>query len=607
MVQFLPRQFLDVVQHRLRNAEIGPGPDEVLLRVVLQMPGALGYAGIPVLGDQLDIERKGRVAVLDGDPVPGQAIALQRLVVVAEDAVIHNGPAGSQLASHEPETHEFLVLGQIGRAQGAVEAFREDVAVEAGGKNPRNSSRALVAKGQCPIGYGPPHESETVGAPVAQTAGTKIAEVQEVAPVEVLALRHLPLVVGLHLRPGPEKPCGRQPGLTGDGRPRIENPLGVHALLEQDPVPSLQPFGLESGGPGRLRNPDGLGRLERQQVVGYLFGLPHPKPGQLLADRGFQLLEAFLDPLVGVPDVQRPGKLARAVQDPVERVIVLGGNGVQLVVVAAGAGHRQTLKSLGEGVDLVVDHVGADFPEGHAVVVTHLSQAEESRPGQGLVQSQPAVDAGLFQHIAGHVFPDHLVEGQVLVEGPDEIVPVAPGSQQLVVPLVAVGFPVAHHVHPVTRPPFTQVRRSEKTVHQALVGVGGGVPNESIDFFGLGRQPGQHQAEPSDQGPPVARRGRLQPPAFQLRQNEPVHRMPRCNRTISRRPGFGQGLIGPVLPQHCGVELIHLARPARGGGRLGPGRAQGDPAFQGADLLGRQPAGRRHLQLLVANRLDQPA
>ena len=449
------------MHHRLGNAEIGPGTGQILVGVALQMAWTFGQARVATLGDQLDIDREGRVAVLDRYLEPGQTIALQRPVVVTQDAVVHDGPAGSQLASHEPQTQEFLVLGQVGRAQGAVEPFREDVAVKAGGKDTGKHPRALGADGQCSVGNRSPLEAKPVGMPAIQTAGTKIAEVQEVGAVEVLPRPCLPLVVGLQLGPGLGEAAGRKPGLTGDGCPREKNPFGVHALLEQDLAPSLQPFGIEVSGPGRGRGTAALGRLGGQQVVRNLCGLANPKPGQLLADRGLELLQTRLDPLVGVPGVQCPGKLVRTGQDTVERVVVFGGDRVQLVIVAAGTGNRQPLKSLGERVDLVVDHVGADFPEGHAVVVTHFPQPEESRPGDGFIQSQPVVDPGLLQQIAGHVFPDQLVKGQVLVEGPDQIVPIAPGSQQLVVPLVAIGLPEAHQVHPVPRPPFSQVGRGE--------------------------------------------------------------------------------------------------------------------------------------------------
>ena len=44
----------------------------------------------------------------------------------------------------------------------------------------------------------------------------------------------------------------------------------------------------------------------------------------------------------------------RAGEDAVKRVKVGLGNGVKLVVMAAGAGNGERLKCLGDGVDLVV-------------------------------------------------------------------------------------------------------------------------------------------------------------------------------------------------------------------------------------------------------------
>ena len=54
----------------------------------------------------------------------------------------------------------------------------------------------------------------------------------------------------------------------------------------------------------------------------------------------------------------------RAAEDAEQGVVVLRRDGVELVVVAAGAGDRRRLERLGQRVDLVVDQVVADLPAG---------------------------------------------------------------------------------------------------------------------------------------------------------------------------------------------------------------------------------------------------
>ena len=66
-----------------------------------------------------------------------------------------------------------------------------------------------------------------------------------------------------------------------------------------------------------------------------------------------------------------------AVQDPGQPVVVGGGNGVELVVVAAGTGHCQTQEGLGQNVDLVVYLVGPGF-EGVNGAIEAFAQPEKT-------------------------------------------------------------------------------------------------------------------------------------------------------------------------------------------------------------------------------------
>ena len=56
-----------------------------------------------------------------------------------------------------------------------------------------------------------------------------------------------------------------------------------------------------------------------------------------------------------------PEERLRAHEEPGEGVVVLGGDRVELVVVAAGAGQRQAEHALADGVDLLVDQVEAEL------------------------------------------------------------------------------------------------------------------------------------------------------------------------------------------------------------------------------------------------------
>ena len=77
---------------------------------------------------------------------------------------------------------------------------------------------------------------------------------------------------------------------------------------------------------------------------------------------------------------------------------------------------------------------------------------------QRLVRAVLRIAARLRQQVAGDVFDHELVEGQVGVEGADDVVAVAPGVGDVEVELVAVRLGVADQVEPVAAPALAVVR-----------------------------------------------------------------------------------------------------------------------------------------------------
>ena len=139
-------------------------------------------------------------------------------------------------------------------------------------------------------------------------------------------------------------------------------------------------------------------------------------------------------------------------------MIVAGRDGVALVVVAAGAGDHRGLERLGERVELVVDDVVPDHPEVDAGVVVDLAEPVEGGPDGRLVEPAVVVPAGVGQEVAGDLLADEPVVGQVVVEGPDDVVPIAPGVGNIIIPLVPVRLREPDHVQPVPREPLPEPR-----------------------------------------------------------------------------------------------------------------------------------------------------
>ena len=140
------------------------------------------------------------------------------------------------------------------------------------------------------------------------------------------------------------------------------------------------------------------------------------------------------------------------------------------MIVTARARYGHSLEGLGKSVDLIVDDIGPEFAELNAVVVAHLAEAEERGTHDRFVPFAVVASARLVEKIAGDVFANKLIVGDIAVEGANQIVAIAPRTANFVVPFVAVGFGVANHIHPVARPFFSKVRRREQMVDIRFVG-----------------------------------------------------------------------------------------------------------------------------------------
>ncbi len=231
------------------------------------------------------------------------------------------------------------------------------------------------------------------------------------------------------------------------------------------------------------------------QIPWKIIALSKPLRGQLPPDERLQFLQLFGERSLAFPGVHRARHLAGTGQGAVERVVVFGGNGIHLVVVTPGASHRQPLEGLGQGVDLVVDDIGSDLTEFDTVVMSHFGKPVKGRADQRLVHAFFGIDPGVFQKITRDLFTSQLIERNIDIEGPDQVIAKTPGTHDFVVPLKAVGFSESDHIHPVAGPVLTKVRRGQEPVHQFFVDPGGGCPGNPLNFPGLGRKSGQNEAD----------------------------------------------------------------------------------------------------------------
>ena len=295
-----------------------------------------------------------------------------------------------------------------------------------------------------------------------------------------------------------------------------------------------------------------------------------------------------------------------ATQHAGHAVVVFDADGIELVVMAAGATHRHAEEGPADldelGVDMVRLHLGF-------VRVDDLDVADHQEARGDELLGALFHGSGR-QEVAGELFLDEQVERFVLVEGLDEVVAVTPGmlGEDVVRGADHVGIP--REIEPVAGPAFAVSRRGEQAVDDLGVGVGGLVFGEGDDFLGRGREAGEVEADASDPGMSVGIAGRLEAFGLDFLEEEAIER-------ILRPGGVFDGGSGRISDRLEGPELasfleIDGALRFGGLGRIACARVRCSPShpfFEDGDFLRRQAAFRGHRKIFVevAHRLDQEA
>jgi hypothetical protein len=166
--------------------------------------------------------------------------------------------------------------------------------------------------------------------------------------------------------------------------------------------------------------------------------------------------------------------------------------------VAPGAGDGEAEEGFAEDVDFRVAHLVADlFEIGGAVAL--LAEAEEAAGDGGFQVLAVGGEALRGKAVAVDVFAEKGVVGEVLIEGADDVVAVAPGFVLVEIELVAAGFGEADEVEPVAGPAFAVSGGGEEAVDDLFVGVGAGVVEEVAELGGGGGKAGEIKREAAEE------------------------------------------------------------------------------------------------------------
>lgn len=79
------------------------------------------------------------------------------------------------------------------------------------------------------------------------------------------------------------------------------------------------------------------------------------------------------------------------------------------------------------------------------------------------------MDSLFRQEIPGNLFPYQLIESNVVIKRPNQIVPILMRSLGGIVPLVAIGIGVTNHIHPMAGKAFPKMGACQKPIHQLFI------------------------------------------------------------------------------------------------------------------------------------------
>ena len=331
----------------------------------------------------------------------------------------------------------------------------------------------------------------------------------------------------------------------------------------------------------------------RAQLLDHRRGLIRPIVVEVLATLGQFLVVVGRLLTIRILPHQRFGIGFVAVgEDSVERVVIGRRDGIELVVVAAGALDGEPHEAAGGHVDPVIDDV-------RLIVEKPATQGQKPHGGQGL-----AIRLG-GHLVSGQLLDNEPVVRQIAVEGVHHPVSVgvAVGVATLLLKDVALAVGITGHIEPMPSPALTVGVRGEQSIHHPRVSLLGAVFQEGFHFFRRRRQAGQIVGRAAQQRVAIGLRSGRQALGLQGGEDEPVHAAARPRGLADRRLGrHARGLERPVAGGRIGLGRGGGARPWIVCSGANPGLEVGDLFWLQSPTLGRHDL---HVRRRPLHHLDQ--
>ena len=176
------------------------------------------------------------------------------------------------------------------------------------------------------------------------------------------------------------------------------------------------------------------------------------------------------------------------------------------MVVAAGAGDRQSEERARRDIDLFIDDVIKHFD---LVLFRNELRTEGQEAGRHQAADIHFTRFVRRQQISGYLLAHEPVVGNIPVEGIDNVIAITPGIRVTVIFIGARGIRIAGHIHPMSSPTLPVTRRIDQPVHYPRERLRRSVFQKVTDFGLGGRQSGEIESGAAQKRHFVGRRRRL--------------------------------------------------------------------------------------------------
>ena len=268
--------------------------------------------------------------------------------------------------------------------------------------------------------------------------------------------------------------------------------------------------------------------------------------------------------------------IRRVVEDGEQAEVIFLGDGVVLVSMTLGTGHRGAHPNGHGGVHAIHDGDVAVFLVARAALVVRHRIAMKRGRGQLLI-------GGVVQQIAGDLLQGELIERLVGVQCANDVIAIRPNRPGRIIRVTA-GIRVARLIEPQPRPVFPKGFLLQQPVHHSLVGIRLAIGDKLIHLRQRRRESREVERNPADQRRSLRLGSVRQLFRFKAGEDEMVHGIPGppgiTHPGQSRAPrlhvgpmaGIFRPLLDPFLEQFnllegellSGVRRRHLVIQVRG-------------------------------------------